>query len=155
MSHAQFTLPNTENSVFISLLPEHPTPGSAVHLRARSSIIDLQNSAITWYVNNKVVASGTGLVEATVVAGTLGSNTAISVSAETETASASGKAVITPTIVDLLWESDSYTPPFYAGRSLPSAGSKLHLQALAWFRRSNGSAVSPADIRQGTFIGCY
>jgi len=35
--------------------------------------------------------------------------------------------------VELLFDSDSYTPPFYRGRALPSAGTNLHLQAIPRF----------------------
>jgi len=38
-----------------------------------------------------------------------------------------------PSPVDLLYDADSYVPPFYRGRALPSAGTTLRLQAIARF----------------------
>lgn len=51
-----------------------------------------------------------------------------------------------PNNIDLLIDSDSYTPPFYRGRALPSAGTQLRVQARTYFRRSDGSLVPPSSI---------
>src|SRR3989344_8002173 len=39
-------------------------------------------------------------------------------------------AQTTGNTVDLLWEGETYTPTFYAGRSLPSAGSLVRAVAM-------------------------
>jgi hypothetical protein len=79
-------------------------------------------------------------------AGGLGSETVIEVYVETPDGNVgSARATFRPTELDLVWESDSYTPPFYRGRALPSAGSTLALQAFARFKRADGF-VAPADI---------
>jgi len=61
-------------------------------------------------------------------------------------AGASATATIIPTEVDLLYDSTSYTPPFYLGRALPSMGSQLRMQALARFKKNDGTLVKDADI---------
>ncbi|HVM73668.1 MAG TPA: hypothetical protein VMU13_02190 [Candidatus Paceibacterota bacterium] len=48
--------------------------------------------------------------------------------------------------LDLLMDADSYVPPFYHGRALPSAGSLIKLQAIPYFKRSNGSLIPISDI---------
>jgi hypothetical protein len=45
---------------------------------------------------------------------------------------------VPPLEVDLLLDTDSYTPPFYRGRALPSAGTTLHMQAIARVRDAHG-----------------
>lgn len=48
--------------------------------------------------------------------------------------------------LDLLVDSDSYVPPFYGGRALPSAGSRILLQAMPYFKSTNGSLIPNSDI---------
>ena len=48
--------------------------------------------------------------------------------------------------VDLLMDSDSYVPPFYQGRALPSAGAHIRLQAIPNFKRADGSLIPSSSI---------
>lgn len=61
---------------------------------------------------------------------------------------------ITPLGLDILYDANSYTPPFYKGRALPAPGTAVRMQAIARFPRTNGSIVSPGDLvftwRKGT-----
>jgi hypothetical protein len=59
---------------------------------------------------------------------------------------ASATATIAPSELDLLVDSDSYVPPFYRGRALPSAGTTLHLQAIAHFKDKSGAMVPDTAI---------
>jgi hypothetical protein len=68
----------------------------------------------------------------------------VEVQGENESLSASG--VIRPTEVELLWEADSYVPPFYRGRALPSAGSHLRFFAMPRLARAGGALISPNDL---------
>lgn len=145
--HAQFATPSTDGGIVISITPENPLPNGYVRLSAFSSAIDLERSDITWYADTKVIAQGPGATEADISAGPLGTSVDIVVIARAEGgATASGQAFIRPTEVDILWESDSYTPPFYRGRALPSAGTKIRAQAIAGLKLSNGALVPESDI---------
>jgi hypothetical protein len=55
-------------------------------------------------------------------------------------------AAILPSPIDLLIDSDSYVPPYYLGRALPSPGSHIRLVAIPYFKDSNGSKLSSSDI---------
>ena len=48
--------------------------------------------------------------------------------------------------VDLLVDSDSYTPPFYRGRALPAIGTSIRLVALAHPPTIGGIAQSPSNL---------
>lgn len=48
--------------------------------------------------------------------------------------------------LDLLIDSDSYVPPFYSGRALSSAGSRILLQALPYFKNADGSLIPDSSI---------
>ncbi len=146
-AYAQLGLLGTSGSVTISLSPQYPGPHDTVTLTAQSSVLDLSQSSIVWSVNGAVVAQGTGQETANVTVGALGSDTAVTVQATApDSTSASATAHIIPTELDLLYDSDSYTPPFYRGRSLPSAGSSLVLQALPHFVEPGGTTVPASDL---------
>lgn len=51
-----------------------------------------------------------------------------------------------PATVDILWESDSYTPPLYPGKALASAGSRVRLLAIARLERPGGGFYDPNDL---------
>ena len=51
-----------------------------------------------------------------------------------------------PSPVDIMIDSNSYVPPFYAGRALPSAGSTIELQAVPYFKRADGSLIPASEI---------
>ncbi len=55
-------------------------------------------------------------------------------------------AYAAPSSVDLLFEADSYVPPFYRGRPLPSAGASMHFQAIAHFFSSTGVRIPDNQI---------
>ena len=155
-AYAQSTYPSDVGSlsrgaqaggVTIAISPEHPTPGSFVHLLAASFSADLDRSDIVWLANNKAMAQGPGLKEADVVAGPLGSATDITVIANGQNGNvASGEVHIRPTELDLLWESDSYVHPFYRGRTVPSAGTSLRLQAIPRFKLPGGQQMPERDL---------
>lgn len=143
--HAQLiNPPGAETALTIVLSPEHPAPGDTVTLVLRSTLHDLSNSTITWRANGALIAQGEGVTNATVTAGEIGTETDISVEVSTEGGDAAAAAAIIPTRVDVLWEADSLVPPFYRGRALPSAGSRVRLMAVAFLPSSAGGYL-PAD----------
>jgi hypothetical protein len=117
-----------------------------VTLTLQSVLYDLSVSDIVWSKDGSVVAEGTGLTTYSLTAGEAGTQTDISADAASPTGSASTDITIVPTTVDLLWEADTYTPPLYLGRALPSAGTQIRLVALAHFTHPDGSSVAPSDI---------
>jgi hypothetical protein len=146
-AYAQLGLPGIENALMIGLTPAHPGPHDHVHLTVQSSAIDLSQSAITWSSNGTVMAQGMGVTSADVVAGALGTQTKIGVEADAPDGTiARAQAVIAPTEVDLLFEADSYVPPFYKGRALPSANTNVIVQAIPHFVNPDGSEMAAAKL---------
>jgi hypothetical protein len=157
MAHAQLLLPGFSGSVRMSLSPENPGPRTTVIVNLESGLIDLSQATISWYVDGKrVAANGTSLP---VPLGALGAQTDVSAQIITAEGSILGaETTITPTYVDLLYDTSSYVPPFYQGRALPSAGSSLRVHAMAHFAKADGTEVKPADIiytwkRDGQVLG--
>ena len=145
-AHAQASFPFTEFDLALEATPDYPSPGQNVRFTVRSVLLNLATSDITWYVNGAVVKEGAGLSEMDVVAGPLGSEKKVRVEVRGENEAVSVSGIIRPTEVELLWEADSYVPPFYRGRALPSAGSHVLFFALPRFQRPGASLISPSDL---------
>lgn len=143
-AYAQFAIPGAETALTISLSPSNPAPRSSVQLTLQSALYDLDTSAITWTVNGKTAAQGIGTKTLNITTGSLGSSLSVLAEVSADNGAASAQTSVSPTSIDLLWESDSYVPPFYRGRALPSAGSSVTLVAIPHFIRDSGSAV-PSD----------
>lgn len=132
------------SALSIGFSPATPGPGDTVTVSVQSSLIDIPESDILWRVNGKSVAQGKGVDSVSVKAGALGVETRIEVTViASGGTNATAEAAINPTELDLVVDSDSYTPPFYRGWPRPSAGTNLHLQAFPRFKR--GSAMVPAS----------
>ncbi len=140
-AYAQFDSAFSD-TLTISFDPLYPQPGQTVLLKVRSAFSDLDETNVVWRGNGTVIAEGVGATSATVVAGSTGQSTDITVSA----GGAQGAATLTPVSIDLLWEASSYTPPFFSGRSLPSAGSVVRVLAMPHFPKSGGGEISAADL---------
>ena len=135
------------SDVTIAMTPSSPAPGDTVALSLESPLIDLSQSSVTWYENGKVIDQGTGDTSASVQTGALGQHMTVSAVVQTpDGTSATTQITIAPTQIDLLVDSDSYVPPFYLGRALPSAGTDLRVQAMARFKRADGSYVPSSSI---------
>jgi len=141
---AQISIPGAETALSLALSPQYPAPDSGVTLTLQSFLFDIDSSTVTWTVNGKVIAQGDGIKTLDVKTGPIGSKLSVVADIAGPDGSASAAATVIPTSIDLLWESDSYTPPFYGGRALPSAGSRVHLVAIPHFVSANGEEI-PSD----------
>ncbi|MEK7156239.1 MAG: hypothetical protein AAB790_00320 [Patescibacteria group bacterium] len=143
-AYAQFGLNDPGNALSIQFSPATPGPGDTVTVSVQSSLLDIRDSDILWEVGGKKIAQGKGVASAPVTAGALGEATTVAVTvAAQDGMSATAEAVIIPTELDLLVDSDSYTPPFYRGAPRPSAGTTLRLQTFPRFKR--GGVMIPAE----------
>lgn len=121
--------------------------GSEVTLTAKSSLIDMNRAVIAWLVDDvRVKSADNNLVFKTAV-GEVGTETTVTVIVQgmngllTE-----ASVVLRPVELELLWESDGYTPPLYRGRALPTPGTSIVARAEARFIRKNGARVPEKDI---------
>lgn len=133
-------------AMLIALDPAHPGPGQTVRLTLQSPVADLARSSISWSVDGKPLVSDTGATDIAIVAGKLGSETEVTATAQTMTGLARATASIIPAEADLLFDANSYVPPFYQGRALPSPASQLRLHAFARIVRPGAGAVAPEEL---------
>lgn len=116
----------------ISMFPKNPEPFQEVTLVLTSYSYDVNLAKITWKAGKSVLLSGVGAKQLKLRAGGLGEETTISYIAETAAGEVvTGSITVSPQFVDLIYESpESYTPPFYEGRTLPSEGARVRVTAL-------------------------
>lgn len=135
------------NTLSIETEPRYPRPHETAILRAVGNDIELSRGVISWIANGEHIASGIGLKETSLKLDALGTAVTVEVIVVAPDGSRSAaSAVIRPTEVDLVWSAGTYTPEFFDGRALPSAGSTMRAEAIARFRRANGSLFSTDDL---------
>jgi len=122
-----------EEDISISTVPENPRPYEDVTVTLVSFSTDLNKALIQWQNGSNTVLSGYGKIRYTFK--TLGPNTNIilnvSITPAGSIESITKRVVISPSDIELIWESlDSYTPPFYRGKSFPSAESLIKVVAI-------------------------
>lgn len=144
------SLPSFGNQVSGSvshiLKPTHPKPYDEVTLELRSSLYDLDRATITWIANGETIASGIGRTSISVTLGGADSDMLVSYTAQTEGGTVFSDAIdIRPQMLSLIWEANTYTPPFYKGKSLHSKGSNITFTAIPEYR-VNGVLLDPSEF---------
>lgn len=135
------------NDIQVELSPSYPGPGELVTARASSFSFDMNSTPVTWVVNGRQIASGIAKTSITFTTGNIGAPTILEVRA---TPAADSKkyektTTIYPSFLDLVWHTNSYTPPWYRGKALPARGSTVIITALPSFV-SGGSATNPSSL---------
>jgi hypothetical protein len=151
-------VPGISDPMTVSLFPENPRPNDTVTVTVQSFSVDLDATLITWTVNGKKITSAVGQKSFSLNAGTLGSISRVDVSATAPGISVAKSVVIRPADVSLLWEADTYTPPFYRGKALHSYNGAFRITAIPELVGSNGKMLDSKDLiytwkKNGTVAG--
>lgn len=146
---AQFNLssPSTfESELNIEVNPTYPAPNQNVSINLTLYTADLNSAEITWYRNGERVLSGRGETRYAFQTGESGEESRFEVRISLLSGTSFTKTFsITPASVDLLWEADSYVPPFYRGKALHSLQGNVKVVALPQFVK-NGRAIPPSEL---------
>ncbi|MEX0917395.1 MAG: hypothetical protein WDZ90_02650 [Candidatus Paceibacterota bacterium] len=127
----------------VTVSPSSPRPQEAVTLRVQGFSFDLNRAPIRWFVNGELRKSGVGEREFSTTAPSLGSSLRVEVLAENPNGDiVSASTVIQPSEITLLWEAETYTPPFYRGKALPSHSSTIKVTAFPNF----GAGTNPNTL---------
>ncbi|MDP3962821.1 MAG: hypothetical protein Q8Q03_03075 [bacterium] len=143
--HAQ--IPSSLDGVEISASPAIPNPGQEVRISLESYSTDLNSASITWIVNGKSYASGTGLLFINITAPSIGKGTDITASIRTTEGREVRKSVsLKSGSVDMIWESDGYVPPFYKGKSSFAYENALRIVAVPHLSANGNSEIDPKTL---------
>ena len=122
------------NIINFATYPAMPGANEEVTIRLESYTTSLGTSAIRWFVNKTDHSEGLALTEVKVHTLDFGQKTVIDVVIVTEQGERIDKQlVIAPAEVDVLWEAQTYTPPFYKGKALPTFKSNVRVTAIPRF----------------------
>lgn len=132
--------------ILVNVAPENPNPDEAVNITLKSYVNDLNSVLISWSVNGKNISSGIGKKSFSLNAPSAGGETNVTASISLPDGAVEKKITIRPAAMTLLWQAkNSYTPPFYKGKALPSPDSPVKVVALPEVRSGSG-LLSPKNM---------
>jgi hypothetical protein len=133
------------SAISITLAPQNPKPSENTTITLDSFVSNLDSVLISWFVGGTKAASGTGQKSFSTKAPAIGEVTVRAVVSLPDGA-IEKKVVIRSASMVLLWQAtDSYVPPFYRGKAMPTIGSDIKIVAMPEVRNTNG-LVSPKNM---------
>jgi len=133
-------------SILIDVVPENPVPGENVTISLNSYANNLYTVLITWYVSGKNTLSGIGKKTFMLNAPNTGSETNVTAVVALPDGTVEVKVVVRPATMELLWQAeDSYVPPFYRGKALPTADSEIKVVAMPEIK-TNAGQINPKNL---------
>lgn len=139
--------PQIKEQVVSEVIPEIPKPGEEVTITTELyGDIDLNTTLITWKVNGKETLRGVGKKEFKFIMSDSGTLTTVDFQASPINAPVITKSwSFAPVDVDILWQANTYTPPFYKGKALFTPESNVTFIALPNIL-IGGKRVDPSDV---------
>ncbi len=117
-----------EEKVYYKVTPEKPNIGDTVQLEAQMYGTKISDTNFVWKINNKIFREGVGINKVDFV---LSEKSKVDLKITTSYGSDIEKSfTFDPKKVIIIWESRTYTPPFYKGKSLFTPESSLVLNAI-------------------------
>lgn len=129
-TYAQITTAAPDPLQYI-IAPDIPAPYAPVVIEVQGVGTFLGDANITWKKDGVVAKTGVGIRTFSFTAGAIGQPTRIHLDIVSATKGTfSHDFTFLPSVVTLVWEADTSTPPLYKGKSLYTAGSALRIVAL-------------------------
>lgn len=138
----------SQSSILVNVAPENPAPNENTTITLNSYASNLDSVLISWYVDGKNILSGIGKKIFSVKAPNAGEEINVVVTISLPDGSIDKSIIIRPAVMLLLWQAnDSYTPPFYRGKALPTPSSEIKVVAMPEIK----DGTSMADPRNMTY----
>ncbi len=146
VTHAEFT-------GTINIDPPNPSTYQAVTATLQSFSFNVDNSLITWYLDNKLIVSEIGKKQISLTTKGIGQTTTIKVQAKMADGNVfEASMTLAPQSVDLSWEAtEGYVPPFYEGKAMPGESSQIKVVAVPSFS-SSGKPIAPENLSYEWFV---
>src|SRR3989344_3721715 len=140
-------LPTAESFLSIKINPKNPAPNQKVTASLDFHLTDLKKANIAWYLNGKLIEKRIGKKSFEFEMGKVGSISVVSVVIDAfEGEIFQKELVIRPASVDLVANAETYTPPFYKGRSVYTQKSNVRITAIPEFINSAGQKVGSNNL---------
>jgi hypothetical protein len=145
-THAQ-SIPSSITGITLTSSSDNPAPGQTVTITAASYSFDINSATVTWTVNGKQTQKGIGLLTLDVAAPALGKKTTVDISAVLPNGSSfSNSMVIGSGLVDMIIETDGYTPPLFQGKAPLVYQNNVTVIAVPHLMNSSGQEYNPANL---------
>ena len=134
------------SSISVDVVPPNPNPFEIVTVTLNSFAANLDTVRIEWLVDGKSLSSGIGKKSFSLTAKAANIETRVEARIYLPDGQIDKKVTIRPAVMVLLWQAnDSYVPPFYKGKALPSLGSEIKVVAIPEIR-AGGTAINPRSM---------
>lgn len=147
--HARAQLDIESGDISFDINPEVPKPNETVTINIGSYVVSLDTFYIEWYQNDVLQLAGFGEKQFNFTSGQVGETVVIEVRIKEDEKSEPlfvKRVVSKPGAIDALWQAiDSYTPPFYKGKALPSSEGIIKVSVIPSFRVGIKN-VSPKNV---------
>ena len=141
------SIPTGIDSISLTASTDNPTPGQMVTITATSYSFDINSATITWTVDGKRVQKGIGLLTYSAKAPALGKKSIINVAAvNPDGSNYSNSITLGSGSIDLIIESDGYTPPFFQGKTPLVFQNIVKVIAIPHLANSSGKEYDPATL---------
>ena len=131
----------------INLNPEIPKPKEPVSIYIESFSTDLNSSFIQWVEDGVVITEGQGVTNFSTIAPSSGRQKTISLNiTKINGATIQKEIIFTPSEVNLVYEAQTYTPPFYKGGSLFTSESDILFVAVPNLKSLDGISIDPKTL---------
>lgn len=138
-------MPNDiKEQISIDISPENPRPGESVTITASAyGGVDMNTSNINWLVDGVSTLRGVGKKSFTFTAAS-GKRTTVDLRIQPQYGPTIARTFkFNPSAVDILWQADTYTPPFYKGKALYTPQADVQFVSMPDITRRNGSKLQP------------
>lgn len=137
---------STSTDILVNMVPANPAPYENTSITLNSYTEKLDSVLISWSIDGKVLASGTGKKSFTTNAPAQGGSTTVVATLYLPNNAIETKIIIKPSVMVLLWQAtDSYVPPFYEGKALPTPDSEVKVVAMPEIKTGSG-LVDPNNM---------
>lgn len=134
------------SSILVNVTPSSPAPQEDTTITLNSYTNDLDSVLIKWSVGGKTISSGIGKKSFSLKAPAAGSETIVLATISLPDSDIETRVVIRPSQMVLLFQAnDSYVPPFYRGKALPTPDSEIKVVAMPEIKIS-GRLVDPKNM---------
>jgi hypothetical protein len=137
---------SSPDTILVNIAPQNPAPGENVTITLNSYVDNLNAILISWSVNGKSMLSGVGKKSFSVNAPAAGAQTTVVATIKLPDGDINTTMIIKSSVMVLLWQADdSYVPPFYKGKALPSPQSEVKVVAMPEIR-SGSQTVNSTNL---------
>lgn len=138
----------SQNSILVNIIPENPAPNENVNITLSSYTSNLDSVLITWFLDGKKTSGGVGKKSFSLNAPASGKETVVVATVSLPDGNIEKRIIVRPSIMVLLWQAnDSFVPPFYKGKAMPTGDSEIKVVSMPEIR-NNGNLV---DINNMTY----